>query len=137
GRSRLRRHHQTRGHAGAASRCARRHRRAAKPAVGAVCGRSGMSTSAELAPGLWADVDAYIDGLFVPPDPALDTALDASDAAGLPRIAISPSQGKLLHPLARLGGARRILEIGTLGGYSAIWPGRPLPPGGAVITPEA
>jgi len=96
-----------------------------------------MSTGAEVAPGLWADVDAYIDGLFVPPDPALDAALEASDAAGLPRIAISPSQGKLLHLLARLGGARRILEIGTLGGYSAIWLARALPPGGVVITLEA
>src|SRR5438132_11270211 len=96
-----------------------------------------MSTGAEVAPGLWADVDAYIDGLFVPTDPALDAALEASDAAGLPRIAVSPSQGKLLHLLARLGGARNILEIGTLGGYSAIWLGRALPPDGRLITLEA
>jgi len=96
-----------------------------------------MSPRAEVAPESWSAVDAYIDGLFVRPDPALDAALETSDAAGLPRIAVSPSQGKLLHLLARLGGARKILEIGTLGGYSAIWLGRALPPGGVVITLEA
>jgi len=96
-----------------------------------------VSPGADPATELWASVDAYIDGLFVEPDPVLDAALEASDAAGLPRIAVSPSQGKLLYLLARLGGARKILEIGTLGGYSAIWLGRALPPGGLLITLEA
>ena len=96
-----------------------------------------MSVSAETAPELWVAVDEYINGLFVPADPALDAALEASDAAGLPRIAVSPSQGKLLHLLARLAGARSILEIGTLGGYSAIWLGRALPADGRLITLEA
>jgi predicted O-methyltransferase YrrM len=96
-----------------------------------------VSVSAETAPELWVAVDEYINGLFVPADPALDAALEASDAAGLPRIAVSPSQGKLLHLLARLAGARSILEIGTLGGYSAIWLGRALPADGRLITLEA
>jgi predicted O-methyltransferase YrrM len=85
---------------------------------------------------VWDAVDAYIDGLLVGPDDALDAALRSSQAAGLPRINVSPPQGKLLHLLARAAGARRILEIGTLGGYSAIWLGRTLPPGGKLLTLE-
>jgi predicted O-methyltransferase YrrM len=81
-------------------------------------------------------VDDYIDGLFAPPDEILDEALRTATAAGLPRIQVSPSQGKLLFVLARLIGARRILEIGTLGGYSAIWLGRALGPEGRLITLE-
>jgi predicted O-methyltransferase YrrM len=73
----------------------------------------------------------------VPPDPALAAALDASAAAGLPAINVSPNQGKLLHLLARLQGARAVLEIGTLGGYSTIWLARALPEGGRLITLEA
>ena len=69
----------------------------------------------------WDAVDRWITDRLVPPDPALDGALAASDAAGLPPIAVAPNQGKLLNLLARLRGARRILEIGTLGGYSTIW----------------
>jgi predicted O-methyltransferase YrrM len=84
----------------------------------------------------WIAVDRYIAGLFVPPDPALDAALAASDAAGLPQINVSPNHGKLLHLLARTMGARKILEIGTLGGYSTIWMGRALPAGGKVISLE-
>jgi predicted O-methyltransferase YrrM len=84
----------------------------------------------------WIAVDRYIAGLFVPPDPALDAALAASDAAGLPQINVSPTHGKLLHLLARLQGARKILEIGTLGGYSTIWMGRALPAGGKLISLE-
>jgi predicted O-methyltransferase YrrM len=85
---------------------------------------------------LWAAVDQYTTGLLLPPDPALDAALAASDAAGLPSINVSPSQGKLLMLLARLMGAARILEIGTLGGYSSIWLARALAPGGRLITLE-
>jgi predicted O-methyltransferase YrrM len=84
----------------------------------------------------WTAVDKYINHLFVPPDPALEAALQASTEAGLPAIQVSPAQGKLLHLLARVHGARRILEIGTLGGYSTIWLGRALPPGGSLITLE-
>src|SRR5262249_14327173 len=69
----------------------------------------------------WTAVDRYVGELLVAPDPALDAALEASAAAGLPAHQVSPAQGKLLWLLARQLGARRILEIGTLGGYSAIW----------------
>jgi predicted O-methyltransferase YrrM len=85
----------------------------------------------------WAAVDQYISDLLVPSDPALDAALEASAAAGLPQINVTPSQGKLLHVLARMQGARRILEIGTLGGYSTIWLARALPDEGRLITLEA
>ena len=85
---------------------------------------------------VWNEVDEYFTAALVPPDPALDDALAASDAAGLPAIAVAPNQGKLLHLLARLRGARRILEIGTLGGYSTIWLARALPAGGRLITVE-
>jgi predicted O-methyltransferase YrrM len=87
----------------------------------------------------WTAVDQYLTGLFVPPDEALDGALADSAAAGLPAIAVSPNQGKLLHLMARMTGARRVLEIGTLGGYSTIWLGRALPPaarGGKLVTLE-
>jgi predicted O-methyltransferase YrrM len=85
---------------------------------------------------LWTDVDRYIEGAMLPSDPALMIAIEASRAAGLPEIAVSPAQGKLLHLMARMTGAKRILEIGTLGGYSAIWLGRALPPGGSLVTLE-
>jgi predicted O-methyltransferase YrrM len=85
----------------------------------------------------WTEVDRYISDRLVPPDPALEAALAASEAAGLPPIAVAPNQGKLLHLLARLTGARRILEIGTLGGYSTIWLARALPPDGRLITLES
>jgi predicted O-methyltransferase YrrM len=84
----------------------------------------------------WKTVDAYITDLLLPSDPALDAALADSAAAGLPSINVSPPQGKLLHLLARSCGAERILEIGTLGGYSTIWLARALPPGGRLITLE-
>jgi predicted O-methyltransferase YrrM len=84
----------------------------------------------------WTAVDHYINDLFVPPDPVLEGALQASVAAGLPPRAVSPSQGKLLHLLARVQGARTILEIGTLGGYSTIWLARALPADGRLITLE-
>jgi predicted O-methyltransferase YrrM len=84
----------------------------------------------------WTAVDDYINGLLVGSDAALDAALEASTAAGLPAIAVSPSQGKLLHLLARAMGARKILELGTLGGYSTIWMARALPADGRLITLE-
>jgi predicted O-methyltransferase YrrM len=81
-------------------------------------------------------VDEYLADLFVGNDPDLERALEASVASGLPQIAVSQVQGKLLNLLARLRGARRILEIGTLGGYSAIWLARALPPDGQLVTLE-
>ena len=88
-------------------------------------------------PGRWSAFDRYIEDLLVEPDAALEAALEASEAAGLPSHEVSPSQGKLLHLLARIQQARAILEIGTLGGYSTIWLGRALPDGGRLITLEA
>lgn len=84
----------------------------------------------------WAAVDRYITDQLVPSDAALDAALASSAANGLPAINVAPNQGKLLHVLARSIGAKRILEIGTLGGYSTIFLARALPPGGKLITLE-
>jgi predicted O-methyltransferase YrrM len=84
----------------------------------------------------WSHVDQYITDLLVRPDPALASALDASIAAGLPAIAVSPPQGKLLSLLVAIAGARRVLEIGTLGGYSTIWLARGLGDGGRIVTLE-
>ena len=84
----------------------------------------------------WARVDDYMAEAFLAPDPVLERALAASAEAGLPPINVAPNQGKLLHLLARARGARRILEIGTLGGYSTIWLARALPAGGRLITLE-
>jgi predicted O-methyltransferase YrrM len=84
----------------------------------------------------WTAVDRYITDLLVPADAALDAALQTSAAAGLPPHHVSPSLGKLLLLLARVQGARRILEIGTLGGYSTIWLARALPPDGRLVTLE-
>ena len=84
----------------------------------------------------WSAVDSYIMERLVAPDPALDAALKANAAAGLPLIDVAPNQGKLLHVLALTKGARRILEIGTLGGYSTIWLARALPAGGRLVTLE-
>jgi predicted O-methyltransferase YrrM len=81
-------------------------------------------------------VDAYLAKLFVGDDPALERALAASAAAGLPPIAVSAPQGKLLYLLAQSTGARRVLEVGTLGGYSAIWFGRAVGEHGTVISLE-
>jgi predicted O-methyltransferase YrrM len=85
----------------------------------------------------WTAVDRYITDLLVETDDALAHALQTSTAAGLPAINVAPNQGKLLHLLARSIGARNILELGTLGGYSAIWLARALPPGGQLVTLEA
>jgi predicted O-methyltransferase YrrM len=85
----------------------------------------------------WNAVDDYLIDTLVKPDAVLEAALQASAAAGLPNINVSPPQGKFLHLLARVQGARNILEVGTLGGYSAIWLARALPPGGGrLITLE-
>jgi predicted O-methyltransferase YrrM len=84
----------------------------------------------------WSTVDRYFEEIVGVADPALAAALEASAAAGLPAIQVSPLQGRLLHLLARGIGARRILEIGTLGGYSTIWLARALPAGGQLVTLE-
>jgi predicted O-methyltransferase YrrM len=81
-------------------------------------------------------IDVYIQQLFVLPDEALEQGLRDAAAAGLPAIQVSPNEGKLLHLLTRIAGARRILEIGTLGGYSTVWLARALPPGGVLVTLE-
>ncbi len=86
---------------------------------------------------LWAAVDDFIADTLVPGDAALEAALEASKKAGLPPINVAPNQGKLLMLLAQAVGARRILEIGTLGGYSTIWLARGLAPDGRLITLEA
>jgi predicted O-methyltransferase YrrM len=85
----------------------------------------------------WTAVDNYVSEMLVGPDAALAAALEASADAGLPEIAVAPNQGKLLMLLARSIAARRVLEIGTLGGYSTIWLARALPQGGRVVTLES
>jgi predicted O-methyltransferase YrrM len=84
----------------------------------------------------WSKVDNYLVSLLSPTDEVLISALADSDAAGLPPISVAPNQGKMLELLARMCGARRILEIGTLGGYSTISLARALPPSGKLITLE-
>ncbi|MCA1220737.1 O-methyltransferase [Streptomyces sp. 8L] len=85
----------------------------------------------------WTAVDDYFSAQLVPEDEALESALRVSREAGLPPINVAPNQGKLLHLIAQIHGARRILEIGTLGGYSTIWLGRALPDGGHLVSLEA
>ncbi|MFB7085822.1 O-methyltransferase [Streptomyces sp. NPDC056296] len=85
---------------------------------------------------LWDDVDAYFTTHLAPADDALEAALRESDAAQLPRINVAANQGKLLQLLAQIQGARTILEIGTLGGYSTIWLARALPADGRLVTLE-
>jgi predicted O-methyltransferase YrrM len=84
----------------------------------------------------WNLVDEYIAGHLIGPDAALESALAANAAGGLPAIDVSAAQGKMLHLLARASGARRILEVGTLGGYSTIWLARALPDDGRLVTLE-
>lgn len=85
----------------------------------------------------WSAVDTYLCENLLPSDPALEAALQDSHSAGLPRINVAPNQGKLLYLLAQMHGSRKILEIGTLGGYSTIWLARALPRDGHLITLEA
>jgi len=85
---------------------------------------------------VWADVDDFFTQHLLPADDVLRAVLETNVAEGLPPIAVTPPQGKLLHLLARASGARRILEIGTLGAYSTIWLARALAPGGRLITLE-
>lgn len=84
----------------------------------------------------WTLVDDYLNSMLMETDPALDAAVEASAAAGLPLIQVPSNQGKLLHLIAKASGARKILEIGTLGGYSTIWLARALPKDGKLITLE-
>ncbi|WP_314424692.1 O-methyltransferase [uncultured Microbacterium sp.] len=91
----------------------------------------------ESTPAAWAHADAYLADLLVGHDPELEAALAAQHDAGLPAIEVAPVSGKLLHLLARISGARRVLEIGTLGGYSTIWLARAVGPEGRVVTVEA
>jgi len=85
---------------------------------------------------LWGQVDSYFGGLLAPVDEVLEAALAANHMAGLPPISVTALQGKFLDFLVRVSGARRVLEIGTLGGYSSIWLARALPVGGKLITLE-
>ena len=85
----------------------------------------------------WTAVDEYLTDLLTPSDPVLEAALGDSDAAGLPPVSVTPTQGKLLWVFARLVGARKVLELGTLGAYSTIWLARALPKDGRLITVEA
>jgi len=90
-----------------------------------------------MSQNVWTEVDNYICALLAPNDPALQAALKASEAAGLPAIQVSATQGKFLYLLARLMRASNILELGTLGGYSTIWLARALPPKGRLLTVDA
>ena len=85
---------------------------------------------------LLVEVDQYIERLFVPKDPVLEEALRAATEAGLPEIHVSPNEGKLLYLLTKLSGAKRVLEIGLLGGYSTIWLARAVAPQGKLVTLE-
>lgn len=85
---------------------------------------------------LLVQIDRYVEGLFAPPDPVLEVALRRSREAGLPEINVSRNQGRLLQILAEIAGARRVLEIGTLGGYSTIHLARALPEGGSLVSLE-
>jgi len=89
-----------------------------------------------MTPETWTAVDDYLTTLLIPPDAALDATQREANKAGLPAISVSAPQGKFLHLLARIAGARRILEIGTLAGYSTIWLARALPPGGRLVSLE-
>jgi predicted O-methyltransferase YrrM len=92
---------------------------------------------ADPTPETWRRVDAYLTELLVGHDPGLEQAVADQNDAGLPAIEVAPVNGKLLHLIARMSGARRVLEIGTLGAYSTIWLARGIPGDGVVVTIEA
>ena len=87
-------------------------------------------------PPLWSEVESYLTEQLIPADPVLDAALADATVAGLPAISVTAAEGRLLYLLAKLRSARRILEVGTLGGFSTIWLARALPPDGRLITLE-
>ncbi|MCR2818381.1 O-methyltransferase [Microbacterium sp. zg.Y1090] len=91
----------------------------------------------EPTPEAWSRVDRYFAETLVGHDTALEETIARQNSAGLPAIEVAPVNGKLLHLLARMSGARRVLEIGTLGGYSTIWLARGIPADGRIITIEA
>lgn len=90
----------------------------------------------ETIPPIFRKVDDFIEALYTQQDAALAQAIRDSDTAGLPEIHVSPNEGKILHMLAKISGAKRILEIGLLGGYSTIWLARALPPDGQIVSLE-
>ena len=100
-------------------------------------GSASQDTDRQTSEELWAAVDRYITDLVVQPDPILEAALEACAEAGIPQISVSAAQGKLLHLLAKIRRANRILEIGTLAAYSTIWLARALPAGGRLVTLES
>ncbi len=106
-------------------------------AIKATMRTSGETDEVDQTDQCWGAVDRYLADLLIDVDPVLDAALTANSNAGLPRLDVSPLQGKLLHLIARLARAQTILEIGTLGGYSTIWLARALPRQGRMITLEA
>ena len=89
-----------------------------------------------MTPELRVRIEQYIESMFVSPDPVLTQNVSDAEAAGLPAIQVSPNQGKLLYLLTKICGAKRVLEIGTLGGYSTTWLARALPDGGAITSLE-
>jgi len=89
-----------------------------------------------MADAIWTKVDTYLEEVAIKPDPSYRGVHEASRAAGLPDIAVSAAEGKQLHLFAKMSGAKRILEIGTLGGYSTLWLARALPEGGKLISLE-
>ena len=106
------------------------------PAGGTPTGLVSCPAKRRCMQDVWSAVDAFVDDHLIGDDPALKEALAGNKAAGLPAIDVSPALGKFLHLLARIAGARRILEIGTLGGYSSIWLSRALPAGGRLVSLE-
>src|SRR2546427_8621442 len=101
---------------------------AAKPTSERASGSPSASPAGHESQQRWTAVDEYVAARLLASDHTLERALQASAQAGLPPIAVSPPQGKLLHLLARLHGSRTILELGTLGGYSTVWLAPALPP---------
>jgi predicted O-methyltransferase YrrM len=97
---------------------------------------TGARGEKHMADKVWEAVDQYFLRKIIGEDTALEEAQKAAEAGGLPAISVTPAQGKLLHLLVRMQGARKVLEVGTLAGYSTIWMARALPPGGKLISLE-